>query len=723
MTRSNAAPGAWLRRALVALIVATAWALLPSGAQAATHDVEAETISFIPDQVDISVGDSVRWVWTSGPHDLYLVQLDENGDPVGSPANLTTQCPLMVVCMQDDPPIVQTFNAPGQWRFYCTIHGGNPQGDGMQGVITVSSGGPPPDTTPPSTTASLDPASPGPGGTYTVPVTLTLSAEDDEGGSGVDYTEYSLNGGATWNEYTQPLEFDENGSYTVLYRSVDNEGNVEPVKQITFTVAIPDPDTTAPTTTHQLNPAPNGQAGWHVTSPVQVTLSAQDDEGGSGVDVTEYRIGTNGSFQTYTGPIQVSAQGSTTVQYRSRDNAGNVEETKSVEIKIDTVAPSTSASLSPANPGPGGTYAEPVTVSLAASDATSGVAATEYRVGTNGAFQPYTEPLVFDDNGSVTVQFRSRDAAGNEEQVQSVSFTVAIPEPDTTAPTTTASLSPASPGPGGTYTVAPTLTLTAQDNEGGSGVDYTEYRVNGGAWTTYSNPVKFTVNGEYEVDYRSVDNAGNVEDTKTIAFAVEIVPTGGVPENIEPPTITGNAKVGNMLTCERGTWTSTGSYSYTWLRDGVEVPTGTGAGETGSTNPARYRVQGADIGHEIACAVTRTNKAGSSEPAESEPVTVQGDGPANTSPPVLSGSGKVGTMLTCDRGEWTGSGGYTYTWLRDGVPVAVGTGAGQTGSTNPARYRAKADEVGAQIVCRVTRTDGSGASASADSNAVVITAG
>ncbi len=53
----------------------------------------------------------------------------------------------------------------------------------------------------PSTTATLDPAQPGgSSGFYTGPVNVTLSATDD--GSGVDVTEYRLDGGA-WTRYSE----------------------------------------------------------------------------------------------------------------------------------------------------------------------------------------------------------------------------------------------------------------------------------------------------------------------------------------------------------------------------------------------------------------------------------------------------------------------------------------------------------------------------------------
>ena len=79
--------------------------------------------------------------------------------------------------------------------------------------------------------------------------------------------------------------------------------------------------------------------------------------------------------------------------------------------------------------------------------------------------------------------------------------------PTRTPPVTTATTDPADPD-GGTKPV--TVTLTATDT-GGSGVEQTEYRVDGGDWTEYTGPFKRSEPGEYTVEYRSTDRAGNEE--------------------------------------------------------------------------------------------------------------------------------------------------------------------------------------------------------------------
>ena len=61
-----------------------------------------------------------------------------------------------------------------------------------------------PDSLAPVTTASLS-GTPGNNGWYTSDVQVSLSAVDEAGGTGLDYTEYSYDG-AHWTGYTAPLE-------------------------------------------------------------------------------------------------------------------------------------------------------------------------------------------------------------------------------------------------------------------------------------------------------------------------------------------------------------------------------------------------------------------------------------------------------------------------------------------------------------------------------------
>ncbi|HEY5388335.1 MAG TPA: lectin like domain-containing protein, partial [Thermoleophilia bacterium] len=95
-------------------------------------------------------------------------------------------------------------------------------------------------------------------------------------------------------------------------------------------------DSTPPVTT-----ASGHDANWHNT-PVTVRFSAVDPgAGASGVAYTEYRI--DGGAWTHGVEVTVGAPtsggGTRTVDYRSADNAGNVEEFRSLDVKLDVLGP------------------------------------------------------------------------------------------------------------------------------------------------------------------------------------------------------------------------------------------------------------------------------------------------------------------------------------------------------------------------------------------------
>ncbi|MFI7150941.1 ThuA domain-containing protein [Nonomuraea sp. NPDC050022] len=90
---------------------------------------------------------------------------------------------------------------------------------------------------------------------------------------------------------------------------------------------------------------------------------------------------------------------------------------------------------------------------------------------------------------------------------------------DKTAPVTTATTDP-EPPVGGTFIGPVSVTLKAADEDGGSGVDKTEYQLDGGDWTAYTAPVTVTGDGQHELKYRSADKAGNVEEAKTLTVTI-----------------------------------------------------------------------------------------------------------------------------------------------------------------------------------------------------------
>jgi hypothetical protein len=86
---------------------------------------------------------------------------------------------------------------------------------------------------------------------------------------------------------------------------------------------------------------------------------------------------------------------------------------------------------------------------------------------------------------------------------------------DVTAPTTVSNAK-------AVYSGSATILLTGTDNVGGSGVDHTYYRLDGGAETTYTAAFSTTKTGAHTLEFWSVDRAGNVESFHTATFTVLI---------------------------------------------------------------------------------------------------------------------------------------------------------------------------------------------------------
>lgn len=172
-------------------------------------------------------------------------------------------------------------------------------------------------------------------------------------------------------------------------------------------------DTTAPTTSASLS-GTVGDNGWYRSS-VQVTLSAADNAGGSGLKLTQYKI-DDGTWRTYSGSFTVSGEGRHTVYYKAQDNAGNWEAEKQVAVKIDSTAPTGSLILA------GGATSTPgvvVAISPSASDATSSVAQMRLRDagGIWSDWRSYATRILWQLPGvtgnTYSVEVQYRDAAGN----------------------------------------------------------------------------------------------------------------------------------------------------------------------------------------------------------------------------------------------------------------------------------------------------------------------
>jgi hypothetical protein len=222
---------------------------------------------------------------------------------------------------------------------------------------------------------------------------------------------------------------------------------------VTFST-VPPPDTTAPSTTATAAPtSPNGQNGWY-TSDVGVTLTATDGTGGSGVKEIVYsatggqviaEIVVSGSTVTFT----ISAEGTTTISYFARDNAGNAETPQTLTVMLDKTAPvlTVPSNIVVEATGPSGAA---VTFSATATDATSGSPVVTCAPTSGSTFAL----------GQTTVSCTAQDVAGKTGPAGA--FTVTVQDtvkPVLTLPSTIVAEATGPSGAAVTYTATATDTV------------------------------------------------------------------------------------------------------------------------------------------------------------------------------------------------------------------------------------------------------------------------
>lgn len=161
---------------------------------------------------------------------------------------------------------------------------------------------------------------------------------------------------------------------------------------------------------------------------------------------------------------------------------------------------------------------------------------------------------------------------------------------DTTAPVTTATLS-GSPNSAGWYRQDVTVTLSATDV--GTGVASTLYNNNGGEWTSYTAPVTIATEGTNNVQYYSVDIAGNAETAQALQIRLDkTAPTAVLTQSGQTVhSVTYDATFTFELAA---TDTLSGIASQKLVLDGAEIASGQTlqAKQLGlGTHTVKYRVE------------------------------------------------------------------------------------------------------------------------------------
>ncbi|WP_406422951.1 ThuA domain-containing protein [Streptomyces sp. NBC_00842] len=359
------------------------------------------------------------------------------------------------------------------------------------------------DKTPPVTKATLTPGTPdGKAGWYVSPASVSLAATDATGGSGVDRTEFKLDGAASYTPYTAPLTIDTTGTHTVNFRSVDKAGNIETAQSVTVKV-----DVDKPTAAATLDPAaPNGKNDWY-TSPVTAALTAQD--AGSGVGSLKYDLDGDAGVG-YTTPVTM-ADGKHTLVVHPTDLAGNAGDAVTRQVNVDATAPVTRAAM--AGPtGDNGWRTGPASVTLKADDGSgSGADSTQYKVD-GGDWKPFTGAFTVTGDGTHTISYRSTDKAGNVESVKSSTLKI-----DGTAPAVLVSGLTDKTVYGDSVTVSVGVGVT----DATSGVGASSATLDGKPVTTTTPtplPLRQLALGEHVFAVTARDSAGNTTAVRLVFY-------------------------------------------------------------------------------------------------------------------------------------------------------------------------------------------------------------
>ena len=246
--------------------------------------------------------------------------------------------------------------------------------------------------------------------------TVTITATDDSGSATI---EYQVDDATTWTAYTEPLTFDEPGTYVVRYRATDAAGNrASGEVEVVVPENEPDPEP-GPKPTVSMTTAPaaaNGRSNWF-TSPVTVTLAGA---GGEGKLSVEYRI-DNGPWTAYTAPLRVTADGITRVQARATDEAGRSSAVGTTVIKMDATAPA--VTIAGINDWAKLNLAAVRNARVTAADATSGVAQQVVRLNGTIVSSPARIDAMSLRTGRHELSVTVTDEAGNSAS-ETITFRV-----------------------------------------------------------------------------------------------------------------------------------------------------------------------------------------------------------------------------------------------------------------------------------------------------------
>lgn len=167
------------------------------------------------------------------------------------------------------------------------------------------------------------------------------------------------------------------------------------------------------------------------------------------------------------------------------------------------------------------------------------------------------------------------------------------------------------------------------------------------------------------------------------------------PKNQSPPTISGSATQGSVLSGHLGSWSGGPTDFNTWWRR-CDRNGGHCSNIAGTGGNASYRVSAADAGHRLRFSVGAANSAGRTWAPSAPTAVVPGAAPVNLTAPVVTGSFSLGATLTGSRGTWSGAPTDFNTWWQR-CSSGGSNCANISASGGHAHYKLTSADVGATV--------------------------
>ncbi len=167
-------------------------------------------------------------------------------------------------------------------------------------------------------------------------VSLSLTRNDNSGGSGIATYGFSKTATKTYNKVSSGIQTDTSGTtwYGYVKDQAGNENNCQLLLKV---------DTKKPTCNIKVT-GTTGNNGWYKLGNVTLDLTRSDNSGGSGISTYDLSNSSSKTYSERTSGTQSDTNGTTWYGY-VKDTAGN-ESTCSTAIKVDTKAPKCTTSAS-----------------------------------------------------------------------------------------------------------------------------------------------------------------------------------------------------------------------------------------------------------------------------------------------------------------------------------------------------------------------------------------